>query len=84
MFPDWVSNPGPLTYESGALAIALRGPAVNFLYVPNRILFISDVPKFTVHNNVKNTLKSQVCNSENVSLVARSQKEDWSHQIIPI
>ena len=27
MFPDRVSNPGPLTYESGALPIALRGPA---------------------------------------------------------
>ena len=27
MWPDWVSNPGPLTYESGALPIALRGPA---------------------------------------------------------
>ena len=26
MLPDWVSNPGPLTYESGALPIALRGP----------------------------------------------------------
>ena len=27
MLPDRVSNPGPLTYESGALSIALRGPA---------------------------------------------------------
>ena len=25
MLPDRVSNPGPLTYESGALPIALRG-----------------------------------------------------------
>ena len=38
MLPDRVSNPGPLTYESGALPIALRGPAgsgqfelVNFI-----------------------------------------------------
>ena len=33
MLPDRVSNPGPLTYESGALQIALRGPVefnVNF------------------------------------------------------
>ena len=29
MLPDRVSNPGPLTYESGALPIALRGPAIN-------------------------------------------------------
>ena len=28
MLPDRVSNPGPLTYESGALQFALRGPAV--------------------------------------------------------
>ena len=29
MLPDRVSNPGPLTYESGALPIALRGPAAD-------------------------------------------------------
>ena len=29
MLPDRVSNPGPLTYKSGALPIALRGPAIN-------------------------------------------------------
>ena len=29
MLPDRESNPGPLTYESGALPIALRGPAEN-------------------------------------------------------
>ena len=30
---DRVSNPGPLTYESGALPIALRGPVLEFDYV---------------------------------------------------
>ena len=29
MLPDRVSNPEPLTYESGALPIALRGPATG-------------------------------------------------------
>ena len=29
MLPDRVSNPGPLTYESGALPIALRDPAIK-------------------------------------------------------
>ena len=29
MLSDRVSNPGPLTYESGALPIALRGPAMK-------------------------------------------------------
>ena len=28
MLPDRVSNAGPLTYELGALLIALRGPAI--------------------------------------------------------
>ena len=28
MLPDRVSNPGPLTYESSALPIALRGAAL--------------------------------------------------------
>ena len=33
MGPDWISNSGPLTYESGALptATALRGPATAYL-----------------------------------------------------
>ena len=31
MLPDRVSNPGPLTYEPGALPIALRGPACHTL-----------------------------------------------------
>ena len=39
MLPDRVLNPGPLTYESGALPIALRGPAkrelVRGIVIPN-------------------------------------------------
>ena len=33
MLPGRVSNPGPLTYESGALPIALRGPAMKVVVV---------------------------------------------------
>ena len=29
MWPDRVSNPGPLTYESGALLTALCGPVLS-------------------------------------------------------
>ena len=37
MLPDRVSNPGPLTYESGALPIALRGLAViRYLYLKDK------------------------------------------------
>ena len=33
MLPDWVSNPGPLTYESGVLPIALRGLAQDDVWL---------------------------------------------------
>ena len=38
MLPDRVSNPGPLTYESGALPIALRGPATFRVGVQRLVL----------------------------------------------
>ena len=45
MLPDRVSNPGPLTYESGALPIALRGPACKsskcFYHGPKYVCFIT-------------------------------------------
>ena len=43
MLPDRVSNPGPLTYESGALPIALRGPACHF------VLYIMQFQKIIVY-----------------------------------
>ena len=39
MLPDRVSNPGPLTYESGALPIALRGPAHIERIIENKIKY---------------------------------------------
>ena len=38
MLPDQVSNPGPLTYESGALPIALCGSAANEVKPPYYML----------------------------------------------
>ena len=44
MLPDRVSNPRPLTYESGALPIALRGPASDYptysFFIPHPKLFL--------------------------------------------
>ena len=37
MLPDRVSNPGPLTYETGALPIALRGPQTILRYRKNNL-----------------------------------------------
>ena len=42
MWPDRVSNPGHLTYESGALPTALRGP------VPFFFISISDHTPLTI------------------------------------
>ena len=65
MLPDRVSNPGPLTYESGALPIALRGPAHNVeesqdifnikarFHVTVRTQFNKFVFYFIVRRNVK-------------------------------
>ena len=41
MLPDRVSNPGPLTYESGALLIALRGPALFHMLSCHVIALVS-------------------------------------------
>ena len=44
MLPDRVSNPRPLTYESGALPIALRGPTGllhNMIMVLNKQVYVS-------------------------------------------
>ena len=43
MLPDRVSNPGPLTYEPGALPIALRGPAKLYLYMSVYICQVSNI-----------------------------------------
>ena len=43
MLPDRVSNPGPLTYESGVIPIALRGPGAKIRTVTPSNVF-TDMP----------------------------------------
>ena len=61
MLPDRVSNPGPLTYESGALPIALRGPAAMVSRTGEDLLLflllsymsgLADFVKFYFQNHV--------------------------------
>ena len=63
MLPDRVSNPGPLTYESGALPIALRGPArLGGLSLPRKsVVRITDRPDMTldVYRGRKTTMQQQ-------------------------
>ena len=52
MLPDRVSNPGPLTYESGALPTALRGPANEIMkdigkYMPVALKLYFRSPKLS-------------------------------------
>ena len=47
MWPDRVSNPGPLTYESGALPTALRGPASEL--VPTCQIYYHGISEFVLH-----------------------------------
>ena len=46
MWPDRVSNSGPLTYESGALPTALRGPVPRFE--------CHTIHRFSMHQNLEN------------------------------
>ena len=55
MWPDRVSNPGPPTYESGALPIALRGPAANLKKLHLFLQRLSVIKDYELHNGVKVT-----------------------------
>ena len=50
MLPDRVSNPGSLTYESGALPIALRSPAHTHVM---RLLKLGKVSIAFIHRRGK-------------------------------
>ena len=67
MLPDRVSNPGPLTYESGALPIALRGPAHDHLYFKIRIYLSIMNINYNKDHRILNCLqrfKYKICNDE--------------------
>ena len=51
MLPDRVSNPGPLTYESGALPIALRGPAGKGVWKKNEFVPFSLLGNIEMNHN---------------------------------
>ena len=56
MLPDRVSNPGPLTYESGALPIALRGPATIYghgHHLEFRMIIFFSLILYNQHINAK-------------------------------
>ena len=60
MLPDRVSKPGPLTYESGALQIALGDPASfkgnGYLFVPVSFPGDGKIPKMNFNLRRRNLL----------------------------
>ena len=54
MWPDRVSNQGPPTYESGALPIALRGPARKI--VTNLLKYLSKIDYYEILKQDQHTL----------------------------
>ena len=71
MLPDRVSNPGPLTYESGAVPIALRGPASRLGMASNKsVVRLTDRPDMTldVYRGRKTTMQQLVCGRPTVTL----------------
>ena len=57
MLPDPVSNPGPLTYESGALPIALRGPAQNAVIL-SKVIFLPAKSHMHIFNMLITSVQS--------------------------
>ena len=53
MLPDQVSNPGPLTNESGTLPIALHGPARLRELTPDTMCEVSCLQTLLTHHNEK-------------------------------
>ena len=77
MLPDRVSNPGPLTYESGALPIALRGQAAVFgaWHVFLRIeLPLLDEPRLQSKDSVLQKCKMVFAPPESYSTDGRTHK----------
>ena len=56
MWPDWVSNPGLLTYESGALPTALCGPAISLAY---RFKVLEHMSEQTMQTQIRLLLEEQ-------------------------
>ena len=54
MWSDQVSNPGPLTYKSGALPTALRGPAVISVY--NKLILWKNKSYNKLHISIHNSV----------------------------
>ena len=96
MLPDRVSNPGPLTYESSALPIALRGPAANALKVVicgkyknlNKITKFNISPinltdfLFSLFSTVYNTMQnSGTCRLKSV-LIQKDQREFFTREYL--
>ena len=66
MWPDWVSNPGPLTYESGALPTGLRSLA-QYIKKKNIHPKLSSICSYGIFSKgLKNEYETAVVNEPSV------------------
>ena len=79
MLPDRVSNPGPLTYESGALPIAIRGPPVEALY--DALVPVDVNPTAP---NLDRVLRQQLTDGAHELTTGINLKELWPPQGAPL
>ena len=63
MLPDRVSNPDTLTYETGTLPIALRGPAILLLYTICNT-YLVEIPVVSI-----NEMKRKIENATKLGLI---------------
>ena len=86
MLPDRVWNPGPLTYESGALQIALRSPAADNPCISVNFT-MSGLPLCSIHTHF---ITSELClyyvhweslPALRISLLLRGAMVKWLEQL---
>ena len=83
MLPDRVSNPGPLTYESGALLIALCGPgSLSLIKLVAKEIRFSKHFSLYIKDNSQNMVILALCNASPTSTqqwVIPSPTEETTH-----
>ena len=74
MLPDRVSNSGPLTYESGALPIALCGPASVCMRVMDLHSRVSELNQILTKEVVRRKIQAVVGEYDELMTLVKKRK----------
>ena len=80
VLPDRVSNPGPLTYESGALPIALRGPASVCMWVIDLHSRVSELNQILTKEVVRRKIQAVVGEYAELMTLVKKRKLRFSKE----